>query len=613
MATVDLENFKPQLSKKWKDYAKLALVPIKWSYRATKWVWPRLKRLFSSRLAKGLFIFSASFHVLFWVIHLVRGGEPLFIVAYNQVFIDWAGAPEILDYFAEDILRTLSIIGMLTFHFAVAYMIYLVVTGKIKRAFSWLGLWWGSRGPIITNVHEAARRMYSNQNTGTFMTMVADYPTASKKTKKLTFTDDRHVTMIASSRAGKGRSIIVPNLLHHKGSAVVYDPAGENFELTAAYRQQVLGQRIVLLDPFGVTGHPSDRWNPLEDIDFDNDPFALDKCYLIAESLQRSVGKDPYWSQASQKMLAMITAYVGARSIPENLHLPSVRDLIMTGSPEALWAALSKESSFNGIIGRFGTSNATREERELNSVMEMSRNALRWLDSPVMSEFMTGSTFSMSDLKKEDVTIYIVLPAGWGDVYSSWTRMLFNAAFDAMQDLSIPKPEQPVLFMMDEFPLLGPMDRFLKASGEAAKFGVRLFICAQNVAQLQSIYGEAWETFIANSGLLIMFSNNDLGSQSYLSARLGKHWVKQISSTSGSGGGSSSSSTNTSYALEDVARGTEIERMASRQAGKAFFFIPGAKPMCLPRANHDQWAMIPQNLTYTPRAAETDAIAVAAE
>jgi type IV secretion system protein VirD4 len=48
--------------------------------------------------------------------------------------------------------------------------------------------------------------------------------------------DDRHVMTIAGSRAGKGVSLIVPNLLLYEGSALVFDPKGENAKITAGRR-----------------------------------------------------------------------------------------------------------------------------------------------------------------------------------------------------------------------------------------------------------------------------------------------------------------------------------------------------------------------------------------
>jgi type IV secretion system protein VirD4 len=48
--------------------------------------------------------------------------------------------------------------------------------------------------------------------------------------------DDRHMLTIAGSRAGKGVSMIIPNLIFYKGSAVIIDPKGENAARTAGRR-----------------------------------------------------------------------------------------------------------------------------------------------------------------------------------------------------------------------------------------------------------------------------------------------------------------------------------------------------------------------------------------
>ena len=63
--------------------------------------------------------------------------------------------------------------------------------------------------------------------------------------------DDRHICTFAGSRAGKGRSAIVPNMLHYPGSVLATDPKGELATMTAR-RRAALGQAVHVLDPFGV-------------------------------------------------------------------------------------------------------------------------------------------------------------------------------------------------------------------------------------------------------------------------------------------------------------------------------------------------------------------------
>ena len=85
--------------------------------------------------------------------------------------------------------------------------------------------------------------------------------------------DDRHLMTIAGSRAGKGVSLIVPNLIFYPGSALVIDPKGENARITAGRRGKGtkaggpgLGHNVHVLDPFEITdigSAASIRWKKL--------------------------------------------------------------------------------------------------------------------------------------------------------------------------------------------------------------------------------------------------------------------------------------------------------------------------------------------------------------
>jgi type IV secretion system protein VirD4 len=63
--------------------------------------------------------------------------------------------------------------------------------------------------------------------------------------------DDRHIITIAGTRAGKGRSAIIPNMLRYQGSVLAIDPKGELALATA--RQRAKTQKVCVIDPFGTT------------------------------------------------------------------------------------------------------------------------------------------------------------------------------------------------------------------------------------------------------------------------------------------------------------------------------------------------------------------------
>ena len=64
------------------------------------------------------------------------------------------------------------------------------------------------------------------------------------------------------------------------------------------------------------------------------------------------------------------------------------------------------------------------------------------------------------------------------------------------------------------------------AIGQIASFGVRLWVLLQDWSQGKALYGDRWETFAGNAGILQFFGNNDLATTEYVSCRLGKTRVE---------------------------------------------------------------------------------------
>ena len=58
-----------------------------------------------------------------------------------------------------------------------------------------------------------------------------------------------HILCYAPTRSGKGVGIIVPTLLTWKDSAIVLDIKKENYEQSAGYRREVLGQKVLKFEP----------------------------------------------------------------------------------------------------------------------------------------------------------------------------------------------------------------------------------------------------------------------------------------------------------------------------------------------------------------------------
>src|SRR5581483_5836428 len=68
-----------------------------------------------------------------------------------------------------------------------------------------------------------------------------------------------HILLVGATGAGKGVSVIIPQLLSYRRSLVCFDPKGDLFETTAK-RRASMGQRIIRLAPFNGG---TDTLNPL--------------------------------------------------------------------------------------------------------------------------------------------------------------------------------------------------------------------------------------------------------------------------------------------------------------------------------------------------------------
>jgi type IV secretion system protein VirD4 len=66
------------------------------------------------------------------------------------------------------------------------------------------------------------------------------------------------------------------------------------------------------------------------------------------------------------------------------------------------------------------------------------------------------------------------------------------------------------------------MRQLQDAAGQIASFDVKLWVILQDWGQGKALYGERWESFAANAGILQFFGNNDVATTEYISRRLGK-------------------------------------------------------------------------------------------
>jgi hypothetical protein len=331
---------------------------------------------------------------------------------------------------------------------------------------------------------------------------------------------DRHMLTIAGARSGKGAALIIPNLLRWPHNALVIDPKGEAAIATATDRKRKMGQKVHVLDPFGVSGLKTACFNPLAAID-PNDPNAREDIKVLADGLVlRHDPSSAHWDDGALDVIAGVMAYVLHTEEPENRTLNKVREIIADKDIGKVADAMDG----NSALGNLMTGAAGRLLRTGNEATHFRSGAIAntaWLDSGAMQDMLSRSTFDLADLKAKNCTVFLVLPSHLLSEHGRFLRLFVRAALNAMAKGGT-RGGKKCLFILDEFYSLGKLDEIAKAAGLMPGYGVHLWPFLQDLGQLEELYGrDGASTFFGNADAHIFFGNTDAPTLDYVSKQIG--------------------------------------------------------------------------------------------
>ena len=384
--------------------------------------------------------------------------------------------------------------------------------------------------------------------------------------------DDKHIVTVAGSRAGKGRSAIIPNLLIYTGSVVCIDPKGENARITAEQRaapvsQGGLGQEVYVLDPFKVSGVP-DRFqatfNPFWSIDL-NDIDGLEQVSALADSIVVPTDpKDAHWDSSARDLIEAIILHVLTwPRYHDRRNLSTVRELLINGDPDALTVPASsgqpqivfpsgitggagakdmdvllesmlKNTACAGVVSGQARNLLNMGQEERGSVLSTARRNTKFLDGTAIPANLEKSKHNLTmrrfRLAKRGATVYLCLPARYMTTHSRWLRLFLNALMGEVESTP-PAKKVPILAILDEFPILGYMSKLESAIGFMAGFGLKIWTILQDINQIKRDYPNSWETFLGNAGVCQYFGNSDRSTLEYVSQNLGEVEVAPVVET----------------------------------------------------------------------------------
>ncbi|WPL57041.1 type IV secretory system conjugative DNA transfer family protein [Qipengyuania profunda] len=317
-------------------------------------------------------------------------------------------------------------------------------------------------------------------------------------------TGDGHLITLARTGAGKGVGCIIPALLRYPGPAIVIDPKGENYQVTARRRRE-LGQKVLLLDPFGVTGEETGALNPLDLIDH-RSPEAVDSAAQLAELIvTKQHTQDPFWDSRAYSLITTMLLFVASGRPPVLRNLQEMHYLLNQTNEDIDFTFKEILKSPLPAVRQGGSIKSTAEAKVWASILSTAQSHTDFLRSAGAQATLGRSTIDLQAITRGDpISIYVVVPPEKLESHGKLLRLWIGVMMAAITQRSR-RPELPTLFILDEAAQLGPLKQLRQAITLLRGYGLRTWSFWQDLSQLQMLYPHDWKTMINNCEVLQAF------------------------------------------------------------------------------------------------------------
>jgi type IV secretion system protein VirD4 len=363
-----------------------------------------------------------------------------------------------------------------------------------------------------------------------------------------------HVLAVAPTRSGKGVGLVLPTLLTWPGSTVVHDIKGENWTLTAGWRCKF--SHCLQFDP---TNAISARFNPL--LEVRKGAHEVRDVQNVADILVDPEGakeRRDHWEKTahalltgailhvlyaeSEKTLARVATFLAdpSRSILRTLKIMLTTNHL--GSEEA--------PQVHPVVASIARELLNKSDNERSGVVSTAMSFLGLYRDPLIAANTACSDWRIDDLMHADrpVSLYLVVPPSDISRTKPLVRLILNQIArrltETLNAANDNVPARKLLLMLDEFPALGRLDFFESSLAFMAGYGVRAFLVAQSLHQIDKAYGHN-HAILDNCHVRVAFAPNDertarrlsdaLGTATELRAQTnlsGKRWSAWLSHTS---------------------------------------------------------------------------------
>jgi type IV secretion system protein VirD4 len=332
-----------------------------------------------------------------------------------------------------------------------------------------------------------------------------------------------HVLCFAPTRSGKGVGLVVPTLLTWPGAAIVHDIKGENWQLTAGWRARF--GRVLLFDP---TNPGSTAYNPLLEVRRgDGEVRDVQNIADILVDPEGALERRSHWEKTSHsllvgailhvlyaepdKTLAGVAAFLSDPKRPIESTLRAMMTTRHVGDrPHPVVASAAREL-------------LNKSDNERSGVLSTAMSFLGLYRDPVVAEVTARCDWRIGDLVDGDrpATLYLVVPPSDISRTKPLIRLVLNQIGRRLtEQLQTVGRRHRLLLMLDEFPALGRLDFFESALAFMAGYGLKSFLIAQSLNQIEKAYGPN-NSILDNCHVRVAFATNDERTARRVSDALG--------------------------------------------------------------------------------------------
>ncbi|WP_300295703.1 conjugal transfer protein TraG [Ferrovibrio sp.] len=339
-----------------------------------------------------------------------------------------------------------------------------------------------------------------------------------------------HVMAFAPTRSGKGVGLVIPTLLTWTGSTVVHDIKGENWQLTAGWRQRF--SHCLLFNP---TDLRSARYNPL--LEVRKGPHEVRDVQNIADILvdpEGALERRNHWEKTSHSLLVGAILHVlyaeeektlarvaNLLSDPNRAFERTLRDMMATNH-----LGDAEHPQVHPVVASAAREVLNKSDNERSGVLSTAMSFLGLYRDPTVAATTVACDWRIGDLMDAErpVSLYLVIPPSDISRTKPLVRLVLNQIGRRLTETLEGDPgkqrKHQLLMMLDEFPALGRLDFFETALAFMAGYGIRAYLIAQSLNQISKAYGEN-NAILDNCHVRIAFSSNDERTAKRISDALG--------------------------------------------------------------------------------------------